>query len=136
MSSHRPVLIFLCFFYLLSACSERLVEIPPAGDAAVDAPAPSLDAAPDSSVMPLADAAIDAPLDATPDAAPPEACTGGETQFFVLNLIDVTEEEPPGVAPGFDLDDRVSDGSDRGQRELGGVAPPPSVGSRRLHDER
>lgn len=49
----------------------------------------------------------------TPDAGPPIVCEGGDTYFYVLDVVAVGEEGPEGVAPGFDLDGRVSDASDR-----------------------
>lgn len=43
---------------------------------------------------------------------PPDDCSTGETLFFVLDAIDIEGESMSGVAPGFNLDGRVSDVSD------------------------
>jgi len=45
---------------------------------------------------------------------PPDDCSTGETLFFVLDALDIEgeDESMPGVAPGFNLDGRVSDVSD------------------------
>jgi hypothetical protein len=40
------------------------------------------------------------------------ACATGETRGAIVTALGFTREGMPGVAPGFDLDGRVSDGSD------------------------
>lgn len=90
-----PQLRFICSL-LLVAC----------GGAAGSTDA-ALDASPqDSSVD-------DAPrsADATPDSPPTVECGERSAEgFFVLSHFEIGREDPPGAAPGFDLDGLVSDG--------------------------
>lgn len=60
------------------------------------------------------DASADAPDDAAPALEPlaPGACTELQPGTWVITTLGLTRESPPGVVPGFDLDDRVSDGRD------------------------
>jgi len=50
--------------------------------------------------------------DSATDAGPTTCATADPSKTFVVDVMDVGRENPTGVAPGFDLDMRVSDDTD------------------------
>ncbi len=61
-----------------------------------------------------------------PGGTPGGPTTDAPDHLYVMSLIEGAEEDSAGVAPGFDLDGRVSDGSDpEGCMQMDYVGPPP-----------
>ena len=121
MACAKNLIVMAMVLGMTWGCSDRSeppVPTPDASaDAAADAPVGEVDAEPgeDASLTDsaVADATPDGSLSdgSTPDAMPMGACEGGDTYLYVLNLLDVARVAGT-VSRGFNLDGRISDGSD------------------------